>query len=148
MVVNSNEQFDPLPSPGSISQREASQIRTLQGQVDLLQLREEKLRQQILNYELEIEQLLHHNQILEHTIQELPEIYRRKFQERVQPIRERIRNIQQENLQLRSDVQDLSLQLQQHYFEVLDQPRWFRGFPRLPWGRRSDLPALPEAPHL
>ncbi|NJK62197.1 MAG: coiled-coil domain-containing protein 22 [Synechococcaceae cyanobacterium SM2_3_1] len=148
MVANGNEQFDLLPSPRSTSQGEPSEICTLQGQVDLLQLRAEKLRQQILNYELEIEQLLHHNQILEHTIQELPEIYRRKFQERVQPIRVRIQTIQQENLQLRSDVQDLSLQLQQHYFEVLDQPRWFRGFPRLPWGRRSALPALPEAPHL
>ncbi len=148
MVVNSNEQFDLLPSPQSTTQGEPSEIRTLQGQVDLLQMREEKLRQQVLNYELEIEQLLHHNQILEHTIQELPEIYRRKFQERVHPIRERIRAIQQENLQLRSDVQDLSLQLQQHYFEVLDQPRWFRGFPRLPWGRKSTLPALPQSPHL
>jgi predicted nucleic acid-binding Zn-ribbon protein len=148
MTVNSNGQFDRFPFSGSTSQGEASAIHALQGQVDLLRLREEKLRQQLLNYELEIEHLLHHNQILEHTIQELPDIYRRKFQARVQPIRDRIRNIQQENLQLRSDLQDLSLQLQQHYFEVLDQPRWFKRFPRLPWGRKSTLPALPQAPHL
>lgn len=126
------------------------QIHALQGEIDLLQLREEKQQQQIHNYELELEQLQQEKQILEQTIQELPEIYRQKFQARLEPIRTRIQQIQWENHRLRADVQILSQHLSRHYQpEELDGPRWPLRLPKFHRQRalqQSHPPALPALP--
>ncbi len=92
---------------------ERERNRILQGQLDLLLLRQEKQQRQIRSYEAEIEQLYQEKQLLEQMIQELPERYRRQVQARLQPIRERIAALQAENRQLRADLQLLSYHLQQ-----------------------------------
>ncbi len=102
--------------------------RLLQSQIDLLELRQEKQQRQIRSYEAEIEQLYQEKQVLEQMIQELPELYRRKLQARLQPIRERIAAIQAENRRLRRELQQLSYRLQQ--VDQLDAPRWKL---QLPW---------------
>jgi hypothetical protein len=122
-----------------------SKINSLQGQIDLMQLRQEKLQQQIRNYEAEIQQLHEEKQVLEQTLQELPDIYRQKLQLRLEPIRARIHQIQQENHQLRSEVVELSYRLSaQHPPEILDQFRWRVRLPQLPKVGRPPVAALPQ----
>ncbi|MGY2978321.1 hypothetical protein [Thermostichus sp. OS-CIW-31] len=106
--------------------------RILQGQIDLLELRQEKQHRQIRSYEAEIEQLYQEKQLLEQMIQELPELYRRKLQARLQPIRERIAAIQAENRQLRKELYQLSYRVQ--HMDQLDSPGWIQ----LPSLRRRD----------
>jgi uncharacterized protein involved in exopolysaccharide biosynthesis len=65
-------------------------------------------------------------------IQELPELYRRKLQARLQPIRERIAAIQAENRQLRKELYQLSYRVQ--HIDQLDSPGWIQ----LPSLRRRD----------
>jgi predicted RNase H-like nuclease (RuvC/YqgF family) len=110
--------------------------RILQGQIDLLELRQEKQHRQIRSYEAEIEQLYQEKQLLEQMIQELPELYRRKLQARLQPIRERIAAIQAENRQLRKEVYQLSYRVQ--HMDQLDSPGWRVQLPQLPYLRRRD----------
>ncbi|MDX2273527.1 MAG: hypothetical protein NW237_16475 [Cyanobacteriota bacterium] len=142
----------PTPPPddsfgkAAIPVTDLPEFHALQGQIDILQLRQEKQEQQLANYEAEIAELLREKELLEQIIQELPEIYRQKFIQRIQPIQERIRQIQQENRQLRVDLHDLSLQLHHHQsWEVLDSPRWQVRLPQLPKMNRRPLPALPRA---
>ena len=115
--------------------------RLLQSQIDLLELRQEKQQRQIRSYEAEIEQLYQEKQVLEQMIQELPELYRRKLQTRLQPIRERIAAIQAENCRLRRELYQLSYRLQ--HVDQLDAPRWKVQLPQMPPLRRRDPKALP-----
>ncbi len=118
--------------------------RLLQSQIDLLELRQEKQQRQIRSYEAEIEQLYQEKQVLEQMLQELPELFRRKLQARLQPIRERIAAIQAENRRLRRELYQLSYRLQ-HVDQVdqLDAPRWKVQLPQMPPLRRRDPKALP-----
>ncbi|MGQ9837965.1 MAG: hypothetical protein ACUVRV_08375 [Cyanobacteriota bacterium] len=143
-------QPDPLAGVGRRSKlteqaqalaAERERNRILQGQLDLLQLRQERQHQQIRSYEAEIEQLYQEKQVLEQMIQELPEIYRRQVQARIQPIRERIAAIQAENRQLRMDLYHLSYHL--HHIEQIDSPRWKVRLPQFAAPRRRD----PEISH-
>ncbi len=126
---------------GSSTESVASpqQVRWLQGQVDLLLLREEKFQRQIQNHEAEIEHLHHEKDMLEQALLELPELYRRKFMERLEPVRERIEQIQAENYQLRVDMHELNCKLHQKQpLEDLDPPRWTLRLPQLPRLGRHD----------
>lgn len=86
-------------------------------------------------------------------IQELPELYRRKLQARLQPIRQRIAAIQAENRQLRKELYQLSYRVQ--HMDQLDSPGWRVQLPQLPSLRRRDpkssaersTKALPAQPH-
>ncbi|WP_244353305.1 hypothetical protein [Thermostichus vulcanus] len=120
---------------------ERERNRILQGQLDLMQLRQEKQHQQIRSYEAEIEQLYQEKQVLEQMIQELPERYRRQVQARLQPIRERIAAIQAENRQLRVDLYHLSYHL--HHMEPMDSPGWKVHLPQFAAPHRRDPLALP-----
>ena len=86
---------------------DSDDINVLRRDLDLMLLREEKLRQQIQNYEREISQLTQENEELQQLIEELPEIYRQKFLARLAPIQARIRQIQQENYLLKSELMAL-----------------------------------------
>ncbi|MEN9231248.1 MAG: hypothetical protein Q6L68_10105 [Thermostichus sp. DG02_5_bins_236] len=125
---------------------ERERNRILQGQLDLMQLRQEKQHQQIRSYEAEIEQLYQEKQVLEQMMQELPEMYHRQVQARLQPIRERIAAIQAENRQLRVDLYHLSYHL--HHMDQMDSPGWKVQLPQFAAPRRRDPLALPAVqPH-
>lgn len=117
--------------------------RLLQSQIDLLELRQEKQQRQIRSYEAEIEQLYQEKQVLEQMLQELPELYRRKLQARLQPIRERIAAMQAENRRLKRELYQLSYRLQHVDQDQLDAPGWKVQLPQIPPLRRRDPKALP-----
>jgi hypothetical protein len=49
--------------------------------------------------------------MLEQVVQELPQIYRRKFEERMTPVREKVAMLQRENRQLQAELQSVSYRL-------------------------------------
>ena len=86
----------------------------------------------------EIDQLESDKHFLEQTLRQIPVIYRRKFEERLQPVRERIQRLQTENQQLREQVQKLSQPTSAPALEDIDQTApslW----PLLPFGKGSGL---------
>lgn len=52
-----------------------------------------------------IDELKERCQLLENVVQEFPHIYRRKFSERMQPVRDKMLRLQQENRSLRAELQ-------------------------------------------
>jgi len=111
---------------------DSDDINALRRDLDLMLLREEKLRQQIQNYEREIQQLTQENEELQQLIEELPEMYRQKFLARLAPIQARIRQIQEENYLLKSELIALHT----------PQP-WSLPGRSLGWGQRSHPRSLP-----
>lgn len=134
---------DPDPDQTSLaSEAPEAQVNHLQAQLDLMQLRQEKLHRQVVNYEAEIDQLHKEKRLLEQTIAELPEIYQLKFQARLEPIRHRIHQIQTENHQLRSEVYELSYQL--HRPSRTSPRRWPLRLPQFSHRESPPLTALPR----
>ncbi|MCX7595450.1 MAG: hypothetical protein N2235_17155, partial [Fischerella sp.] len=58
-----------------------------------------------------VQELSDRSRMLEQVVQELPQIYRRKFEERMTPIREKVAILQQENRQLQAELQSVSYRL-------------------------------------
>jgi hypothetical protein len=113
------------------------QVHSLQGQLDIWELREEKLKLQLTNYLNEIDQLNEQNRLLELLVQELPLLYRRKFHERLQPIKDRIAHIQSENLRLHLELDWLSQKLAENALPRDRPKRWTPQLPNI--GRRIPL---------
>ena len=132
------------PPEGVLSEAPESQVNQLQAQLDLMQLRQEKLHRQVVNYEAEIDQLHKEKRLLEQTIAELPEIYQLKFQARLEPIRHRIQQIQAENQHLRTEVYELSYQLH-HQYDQHTPHRWPLHLPQFTRREQKPLTALPKA---
>jgi chromosome segregation ATPase len=58
-----------------------------------------------------IQEMSDRNRMLEQVVQELPNIYRAKFAERIVPIKQKIESLQKENRQLHIELQSLSFRL-------------------------------------
>ena len=58
-----------------------------------------------------IQEMSDRNRMLEQVVQELPNIYRAKFAERIVPIKQKIEALQRENRQLHIELQSLSFRL-------------------------------------
>ncbi len=58
-----------------------------------------------------IQEMSDRNRMLEQVVQELPNIYRDKFAERIVPIKQKIEALQKENRQLHIELQSLSFRL-------------------------------------
>lgn len=96
-------------------------------QEQLLALREQlqAVEQQVLFYQEQIttrdseiyqlrqsvQELTDRSRMLEQVVQELPQIYRRKFEERMAPVREKMATLQRDNRQLQAELQSVSYRL-------------------------------------
>lgn len=76
-----------------------SQIEFYQGQID-------KRDAQIAHLQNSCQSLSERNQMLEHVIQELPEVYRQKFSNRLDQVKTKVKSLQLENRRLYSALQD------------------------------------------
>jgi chromosome segregation ATPase len=58
-----------------------------------------------------VQELTDRSRMLEQVVQELPTVYRQKFAERLEPIREKVNQLQRENRQLHAELQSVSYRL-------------------------------------
>ncbi len=86
----------------------------------------------------QIEQLKADKLFLEQTLRQIPIIYRRKFDERLQPVRERIQRLQDNNQRLREQVQQLSEPAPAATLEEID-PTAPAIWPLLSFGKGANL---------
>ena len=135
-AVRQEEMVDPTQRQQEIQ----TEVHDLRGKIDIMELREEKLHIKMSNFVCEIDQLNEQNALLENLVQDLPDIYRRKFRERMKPIRERIARIQKENLRLHEDINWLTQKLAENALPPAENRRTIK-LPK--FGRR--LPLLPNA---
>lgn len=81
-----------------------------------------------------VQELTDRCQMLEQVVQELPQVYRRKFAERIALIKERVAKLQQENRQLQAELQSVSyrLAMKTRHVDSIDLPTFSRSMVSLP----------------
>jgi chromosome segregation ATPase len=114
-LVKGNTNFTPAPE---VSQRHQEEKEALREQLRQVEEQVAFYQQELENRDEEIYQLRQTNQeltdrsrMLEQVVQDLPEIYRQKFQERIQPVTEQLEQLQQENRRLHAELQSVSYRL-------------------------------------
>ncbi|MBD2580001.1 Npun_F5560 family protein [Oscillatoria sp. FACHB-1406] len=145
-LVKGNANFMPQPE---VSERHQSEMRALREQLQEVEQQVKFYQQQITVRDREIyqlrqsvQELTDRSRTLEKTIQEMPQIYRRKFAERIAPVRERIEQLQRENRQLHAELQSVSYRLavkNRRTNSKVDLPTFSRPIP-------GPIPALSPVP--
>ncbi|NWF58269.1 MAG: hypothetical protein HXY43_02835 [Fischerella sp.] len=114
-LVKGNTNFIPQPE---VSERHQNELQALREQLQAVEQQVAFYQEQIASRDTEIYQLRQsvqelsdRSRMLEQVVQELPQIYRRKFEERMAPIREKVAMLQRENRQLQAELQSVSYRL-------------------------------------
>lgn len=104
--------------PKSESEVDSSQQQALRDQIQAVEEQVTFYQDQITNRDTEIyqlrqsvQELTDRSRMLEQVVQELPQIYRRKFEERMTPVRDKVAMLQRENRQLQAELQSVSYRL-------------------------------------
>jgi chromosome segregation ATPase len=114
-LVKGNANFMPQRSE---SERDLSQLQALREQLQAVEQQVTFYQEQIATRDAEIyqlrqsvQELTDRSRMLEQVVQELPQIYRRKFEERMAPVREKVAILQRENRKLQAELQSVSYRL-------------------------------------
>lgn len=114
-LVKGNASF--LPSR-EISERHQSEVKRLREQLKGVEEQVEFYQTQISDRDTEIyqlrqtvQELTDRSRMLEQVVQELPKLYRQKFAERMEPVKEKVSLLQRENRQLHAELQSVSYRL-------------------------------------
>lgn len=114
-LVKGNAKVKPRPE---VSERHQTQMRRLQKQLKEVEQQVTFYQEQISERDTEIyqlrqsvQELTDRSRMLEQVVQELPQIYRRKFSERLVSVREKVEKLQRENRQLHAELQSVSYRL-------------------------------------
>lgn len=114
-LVKGNTNFIPQRSE---PEPNLNQLQALQEQLQAVEQQVMFYQEQITSRDTEIyqlrqtvQELTDRSRMLEQVVQELPQIYRRKFEERMAPVREKVSMLQRENRQLQAELQSVSYRL-------------------------------------
>ena len=114
-LVKGNANFAPVPA---LSEEQQVGMRNLQEQLQSVEQQLAFYQEQISSRDAEIyqlrqsvQELTDRSRMLEQVVQELPQVYRKKFAERMIPVREKVASLQQENRQLHAELQSVSYRL-------------------------------------
>jgi predicted nuclease with TOPRIM domain len=106
-----------VPQP-EISERAKAQVQALREQLQGVEQQVTFYQEQIAQRDAEIyqlrqsvQELTDRSRMLEQVVQELPGVYREKFEERMAPVKEKVAMLQRENRQLHAELQSVSYRL-------------------------------------
>jgi len=114
-LVKGNTGFMPNPE---MSERHLAEMRSLREQLQNVEQQVTFYQEQITSRDTEIyqlrqtvQELTDRSRMLEQVVQELPQVYRQKFSERMVPVKEKVSLLQRENRQLHAELQSVSYRL-------------------------------------
>ncbi len=114
-LVKGNQDFMPAPEVSEQHQQEVSSLRNqlqkLEEQVTFYQEQIESRDEETYQLRQTTQELTDRTRMLEQVVQELPRIYKEKFAERMNAVKDRVAKIQQENRQLQAELQSTSYRL-------------------------------------
>ncbi len=114
-LVKGNTAFLPNPELHEQHSEEmrflAQKLAIIENQLSLTQVQIQDRDREAVELRQIIQEMSDRNQMLEQVVQELPNIYRAKFAERIVPIKQKIESLQKENRQLHIELQSLSFRL-------------------------------------
>lgn len=119
------------------------QLHEVEQQVQFYQEQISERDGEIYQLRQSVQELTDRSRMLEQVVQELPEIYREKFAERIAPVKEKVAMLQRENRQLHAELQSVSYRLavRSRRSNQLDLPS-FRGGSG---GNNASLPSFGNA---
>ncbi len=132
-LVKGNTQALPTPE---ISEQHQVQMKALRDQLQAVEEQVQFYQTQITERDTEngqlkqsVQELTNRSQMLEQVIQELPEVYRQKFAERLNTVLQKVETLQRENRQLHAELQSVSYRLAQknRRLNTLDLPTFQPG---------------------
>ncbi len=108
----------PVSATDEPSERQVAEVGALRDQLHTVEEQVTFYQEQISQRDREIyelrqttQELTERAKMLEQVVQELPKVYRQKFAERMQPVREKVAMIQRENRQLHAELQSVNYRL-------------------------------------
>ncbi|MGB7439692.1 MAG: Npun_F5560 family protein [Coleofasciculaceae cyanobacterium] len=114
-LVKGNANFLPPPE---VSEQHQAQMQVLREQLQDVEEQVTFYQEQISSRDGEIyqlrqsvQELTDRSRMLEQVVEELPRVYRQKFAERMEPVREKVELLQKENRKLHSELQSVSYRL-------------------------------------
>lgn len=114
-LVKGNGNFIPNPE---LSERQQAEMRALRQQLQGVEEQVSFYQEQLATKDGEIyqlrqsvQELTDRSRMLEQVVQELPRVYKEKFDKRLAPLKEKIALIQRENRQLHAELQSVSYRL-------------------------------------
>lgn len=114
-LAKSKTNFTPPQTDPGIDLSQLQVLRDkLQSVEEQVRCYEEEIRTrdtEIYQLRQSLQNLTDRNRILEQVVEELPQIYRRKFEERIKPVRDQVVILQKENRQLQAELQSVSYRL-------------------------------------
>ena len=147
-LVKGNTNFMPQPE---MSERNLTQLQALREQLQAVEQQVTFYQEQITTRDAEIyqlrqsvQELTDRSRMLEQVVQELPQIYRRKFEERMAPVREKVAILQRENRQLQAELQSVSYRLALRTRNASHSGIDLPNFPRKTPGQ-TNISAMPNA---
>lgn len=87
------------------------QLQNVEEQVSFYQEQLSERDGEIQQLRQNVQELSDRSRMLEQVVQELPTVYRQKFAERMEPVREKVNQLQRENRQLHAELQSVSYRL-------------------------------------
>lgn len=114
-LVKGNASLTPAPE---LSERQQAEMRALREQLQGVEQQVTFYQEQIASkdgeiYQLKqsVQELTDRSQMLEQVVQELPKVYKEKFDKRLVPLKDKVKMIQRENRQLHAELQSVSYRL-------------------------------------
>ena len=105
-------------SSAVLSERHQNEMRVLREQLQAVEQQVGFYQEQIASRDTEVyqlrqsvQELTERSRMLEQVVQELPRIYRQKYLERLQLVKEKVAQIQKENRRLHAELQSVSYRL-------------------------------------
>lgn len=141
-LVKGNASLVPVPE---VSERQQAEMRALREQLRGIEEQVVFYQEQLTSKDGEIyqlrqsvQELTDRSRMLEQVVQELPRVYKEKFDKRLAPLKEKVAKIQRENRQLHAELQSVSYRLAVRNRRVsqLDLP----SFPRM--GDSAPIPTF------
>lgn len=114
-LINNRSQVNSQPTTSDNHQWQLdslkAQMANIEEQVSLDQRQIANRDAEIQELRTQVKTLTERNRSLEQMLQDLPQIYRQKFAQRIKPVKQKVEQLQQENQQLHSKVQTLTKRL-------------------------------------
>ncbi|NJK41143.1 MAG: hypothetical protein HC934_06935 [Acaryochloridaceae cyanobacterium SU_2_1] len=95
----------PLAQAPAESEPLRQELQAIESQIEFYQQQIDNRDTQIAHLQQSCQRLSERNQVLEHIIQELPEVYRHKFSSRLDLVKTKVKSLQLENRRLYSQLQ-------------------------------------------
>ncbi|MEO1147139.1 MAG: Npun_F5560 family protein [Cyanobacteria bacterium J06638_22] len=128
---NATAKTNAQPSEENLNEMRVlrEQLHGVEQQVSFYQNQLESRDTEIHQLRQTVKDLGDRSQMLERVVQEMPQVYRQKFAERLSPIKEKVALIQQENRRLHAELQSVSYRLAVRNRRVshIDLPSFPRG---------------------